>query len=291
MGQMGGPEPSAINCTDDLPEHVAGFVRDSLADNSRRAYLSDLAQFEAWGGSVPASPEILASYRPTAPVRWPWQPSPGTSPRSRRRTRRGGYPIQPGPNWSGRPCAASGEPEAAPSARPSPRPDPKAVKDRPGRPGAQDRHPLRPDPVVPRLRARRVAGGLRHRRRGDIPARRSSWPRPRGTPFRGGRLACRPGEGCGRRARSDTVLGPLVAYRAGHQRRSGRGPDLEDQGPDRPCLRRHTESVHSGWRAVHRKRSRSVALRGRISSTEFAKYPSSVPPRVGVGGCQGRRRL
>jgi integrase len=62
MGQIGGPEPSAINCTANLPENVAAYVRDSLAENSRRGYLSDLAQFEAWGGSIPASPEIVASY-------------------------------------------------------------------------------------------------------------------------------------------------------------------------------------------------------------------------------------
>jgi integrase len=55
-------ELSAINCTSDLPDGVAGFVRDSLAQNSRCAYLSDLAQFEAWGGSIPASPETVASY-------------------------------------------------------------------------------------------------------------------------------------------------------------------------------------------------------------------------------------
>lgn len=45
-----------------LPNIVASYVRDSLAENSRRAYLSDIAQFEAWGGSIPASPEVVASY-------------------------------------------------------------------------------------------------------------------------------------------------------------------------------------------------------------------------------------
>jgi integrase len=52
---------SAVNCTD-LPDAVARYVRASLADNTRRAYLSDLAHFENWGGRIPASAETLASY-------------------------------------------------------------------------------------------------------------------------------------------------------------------------------------------------------------------------------------
>jgi integrase len=52
---------SAVNCKD-LPEPVAGYVRDSLAENTRRAYLSDLRQFEAWGGPLPASAEMVAAY-------------------------------------------------------------------------------------------------------------------------------------------------------------------------------------------------------------------------------------
>lgn len=50
----------AINCTGvgdspPLPERVADLVRDSLADNTRRAYASDLARFVTWGGIVPAT--------------------------------------------------------------------------------------------------------------------------------------------------------------------------------------------------------------------------------------------
>lgn len=56
------PQPSAINCTGELPDAVASYVRDSLAENTRRAYLSDLAQFEGWGGSIPAIAETVASY-------------------------------------------------------------------------------------------------------------------------------------------------------------------------------------------------------------------------------------
>ena len=45
-----------------MPDAVAGYVRDSLAENTRRAYLSDLRHFEAWGGSLPASPATIAAY-------------------------------------------------------------------------------------------------------------------------------------------------------------------------------------------------------------------------------------
>ena len=41
---------------------VADFVRDSIAANTKRSYTSDLAHFESWGGSLPASVDIVASY-------------------------------------------------------------------------------------------------------------------------------------------------------------------------------------------------------------------------------------
>src|SRR5262249_12106668 len=41
---------------------VLGYVRASLADNTRRAYLSDLAHFENWGGRIPTSAETVARY-------------------------------------------------------------------------------------------------------------------------------------------------------------------------------------------------------------------------------------
>jgi integrase len=55
-------ESRADICTSVLPDNVTEYVRDSLAGNTRRAYLSDLAHFEQWGGSVPASAETIASY-------------------------------------------------------------------------------------------------------------------------------------------------------------------------------------------------------------------------------------
>jgi integrase len=50
-----------VNCTE-LPDTVLGYIRASLADNTRRAYLSDLAHFESWGGRIPASAETVARY-------------------------------------------------------------------------------------------------------------------------------------------------------------------------------------------------------------------------------------
>ena len=52
---------NAVDCTE-LPEAVASYVRDSLAENTRRAYQGDLRHFELWGGSLPASPETVAAY-------------------------------------------------------------------------------------------------------------------------------------------------------------------------------------------------------------------------------------
>lgn len=45
-----------------LPEAVSGFIVAALADNTRRAYQGDLADFLKWGGAVPCTPETLAAY-------------------------------------------------------------------------------------------------------------------------------------------------------------------------------------------------------------------------------------
>jgi Phage integrase, N-terminal SAM-like domain len=56
----------AVSCTkltyDPLPDEVTVLVEASVADNSRRAYRSDLAHFVAWGGQLPAEPALVASY-------------------------------------------------------------------------------------------------------------------------------------------------------------------------------------------------------------------------------------
>jgi integrase len=62
MAVQSAIEPSAINCTGLQPSTVADYIRESLAENTRLAYLSDLAHFESWGGRVPAAPETIAEY-------------------------------------------------------------------------------------------------------------------------------------------------------------------------------------------------------------------------------------
>ncbi len=64
--QRGVAEARAINCTStpqgQFEEEVDELVRESLSDNTRRAYASDLRRFEAWGGILPASRETIAAY-------------------------------------------------------------------------------------------------------------------------------------------------------------------------------------------------------------------------------------
>lgn len=43
----------------DAVEH---FIRESLSENTRQAYRADLAHFTAWGGDLPAAPEIVTRY-------------------------------------------------------------------------------------------------------------------------------------------------------------------------------------------------------------------------------------
>jgi hypothetical protein len=92
---------SAGDCTD-LPAAVAGFVRASLADNSRRAYLSDLRHFEHWGAAFQLQPKLLRVIWPHMSTRFALQPWSGGSRRYRRHTRREGCPIQPAQSWSAR---------------------------------------------------------------------------------------------------------------------------------------------------------------------------------------------
>lgn len=55
-------EPTAIpNLAVSLPS-LAPFLEASLAANTRRAYRQDIAHFTNWGGSVPATPEVVAQY-------------------------------------------------------------------------------------------------------------------------------------------------------------------------------------------------------------------------------------
>ena len=45
-----------------LPADVRGYIQASLSDSSRRAYRSDLNHFLSYGGTIPATPEMIAGY-------------------------------------------------------------------------------------------------------------------------------------------------------------------------------------------------------------------------------------
>ncbi|HYG36677.1 MAG TPA: site-specific integrase [Clostridia bacterium] len=46
----------------DLPKDVHRLVSSSLSEATRRAYAADLANFEAWGGTIPATDRMIAKY-------------------------------------------------------------------------------------------------------------------------------------------------------------------------------------------------------------------------------------
>lgn len=54
----------ATDCTEHSPvsPEVSRYIRASLSENSRKAYRADLNHFLAWGGCIPATPEVVARY-------------------------------------------------------------------------------------------------------------------------------------------------------------------------------------------------------------------------------------
>ena len=48
----------------ELPEAVRELIREAHAENTRRAYQSDLRAFRKWGGDVPTNPHELARFNP-----------------------------------------------------------------------------------------------------------------------------------------------------------------------------------------------------------------------------------
>ena len=52
----------ALNDNPELTDEARAYVQESLASNTRIAYLSDLKHFKTWGGQIPASPEMVAEY-------------------------------------------------------------------------------------------------------------------------------------------------------------------------------------------------------------------------------------
>jgi len=51
-----------IPMLDTVPPSVMDYVQAALADNTRRAYASDVRHFLAWGGSFPATEGMIARY-------------------------------------------------------------------------------------------------------------------------------------------------------------------------------------------------------------------------------------
>ncbi|EBA13085.1 site-specific integrase [Roseobacter sp. CCS2] len=56
------PTNSTFSAALTSSEAVEHFIRESLSENTRKAYRSDLAHFTAWGGQLPASPDMVAMY-------------------------------------------------------------------------------------------------------------------------------------------------------------------------------------------------------------------------------------
>src|ERR1019366_3303555 len=51
-----------ISSRSSIHDWTIRFVNDSISENTRKAYLSDLGEFERWGGSIPSSAETVAAY-------------------------------------------------------------------------------------------------------------------------------------------------------------------------------------------------------------------------------------
>ena len=62
MADLTSRKAPETHSTGDLSRDVSRYLRDSLSDNTRRAYLSDLRHFELWGGAIPATDIVLADY-------------------------------------------------------------------------------------------------------------------------------------------------------------------------------------------------------------------------------------
>ncbi len=58
MGGLVVPESSDVEPSSIVRE----YVRDSISENTKRAYRSDLTHFLEWGGTIPATDVMLADY-------------------------------------------------------------------------------------------------------------------------------------------------------------------------------------------------------------------------------------
>lgn len=58
----GDTSPQSIAELEVADQRAAGYLRASLSDSTKRAYGGDLAHYIAWGGTIPAGPELVARY-------------------------------------------------------------------------------------------------------------------------------------------------------------------------------------------------------------------------------------
>ena len=60
---LGSSSPlQSIAPQEEFSPAISAYVSAALADNTRRAYRQDLADFLRWGGSIPCSPETLSAF-------------------------------------------------------------------------------------------------------------------------------------------------------------------------------------------------------------------------------------
>ena len=55
-------KPSAVFCNEESAERLEKLISASLSENTKRAYLADLAHFLDAGGHLPATSEMVALY-------------------------------------------------------------------------------------------------------------------------------------------------------------------------------------------------------------------------------------
>ena len=57
-----GNPPDAASCTSLSVSSVEVYVQSGIAQATRRAYRADLDHFAAWGGTIPATDDMVAAY-------------------------------------------------------------------------------------------------------------------------------------------------------------------------------------------------------------------------------------
>lgn len=61
-GCQGCTKPDREHASIALSDSISRYISASIADTTRKAYRTDLADFVRWGGSIPCSPEMIAAY-------------------------------------------------------------------------------------------------------------------------------------------------------------------------------------------------------------------------------------